>query len=386
MVRVKKAIISLLVFAVLLSAIVAFPLGGVKKAYATAAAGKCLGVDVSDHNGWIDWAKAKAGGVEFAIIRIGWGDDLTNQDDGKAQYNMQQCEKYGIPYGVYIYSYAISTAEVDSEIAHTVRMIQGHNPTLGIWFDMEDADSYKARHNFNPYTHGSQLTDFCLRYLRGMKAKGYARVGVYANPDYFYNVLNYNKIKAEGMIWLAHWGVSSPGFDCAMWQYSSDGTIAGGSGRFDMNWVFSGSPLFKLITGASAATTPIKDYERTNGSELEIRGDVDGDGKIDVKDLANIQKAILKKINIKGIAFTCADVNGDGTISVIDLAKVQKHILGKIDLIEEQKPVEPEDPVTPDEPAVPTSDDQSSGQSDNNAADLNTEASAGEDTEVTLQP
>ncbi|MBQ1284971.1 MAG: hypothetical protein IIY19_00835, partial [Lachnospiraceae bacterium] len=167
--------------------------------------GRAVGVDVSAYNGTIDWNKAKANGVDFAIIRIGWGDDgYPNQDDSYAITNMNGCEAAGIPYGVYIYSYAVTEKEVDSEVAHTIRMIQGHNPVLGIWFDMEDADGYKQyRMGFNPYTHGEELTNFCLKYMNAIKAYGYENVGVYANRDYFVNVLDYSQISSNGLIWLA---------------------------------------------------------------------------------------------------------------------------------------------------------------------------------------
>ena len=172
LIRVKKTVGFLLTLIISAVFLLSVPAGNARFAYATAEEGKSVGVDVSAYNGKINWAKAKSEGIEFAIIRIGWGDDLKNQDDDMAAYNMQQCEKYGIPYGVYIYSYALSKREVDSEVEHTIRMIKGHDPQLGIWFDMEDADAYKYNNDFNPYTHGKQLTNFCLRFLRKMKEKG----------------------------------------------------------------------------------------------------------------------------------------------------------------------------------------------------------------------
>lgn len=348
--------------AVLTAAVVAFPFGKPKETNATLIQGKCLGVDVSDHNGWINWAKAKAGGVEFAIIRIGWGDDMYSQDDGKAEYNMQQCERYGIPYGVYIYSYALSSPEVDSEIAHTIRMIKGHNPTLGIWFDMEDADGYKVRNNFNPYTHGSQLTDFCVKFVRGMKAKGYYDVGVYANPDYFSNVLSYNRIKAEGMIWLAFWGVNPEryGYAFDMWQYSASGQIPGGNGVFDMNWIFAGSPLFTKVV---SVPVKIDEYYRTQGVPI-VYGDVNGDGVISLSDLTQTKMHILGRLILRGDAFTCADVNRDGKVTLSDLTLMKQYILSRIDSTLPKDPAD--EPQTPDNgdivlPIIPTG-------SSNNAA------------------
>ncbi len=300
-----------------------------------------FGVDVSDHNGTIDWNKAKADGVDFAIIRIGWGDDNVDgaytQDDGHAIANMNGCEAAGIPYGVYIYSYAITEAEVDSEINHMLRMIQGRNPELGIWFDMEDADGYKNRHNFNPYTHGEQLTNFCVKFVEAIKARGYTKVGVYANPDYFYNVLDYNRISSVGFIWIAYWSTYNPPFAYAMWQYDDFGHKNGISTAVDMNKIYPDSPLYGIIIQTPPDEpddeVPASSIIQDDGTVI-CRGDVNGDDKINVIDLAIIQKYILGKKNLEGDSFTLADVNGDGKINVIDLAKVQKHILGKINLFE----------------------------------------------------
>lgn len=377
MVRVKKLIGLLLITLMLVVAVIAIPMGTEKETYATIAAGRFGGIDVSNHNGVIDWAKAKANGVEFAIIRIGWGDDYKNQDDPNAEYNMQQCERFGIPYGVYIYSYALSTAEVDSEIAHTIRMIKGHNPTLGIWFDMEDADAYKARHNFNPYTHGKQLTDFCVRYVNGMKARGYSDVGVYANPDYFINVLDYNKINNAGMIWLAFWG-SRPeqyGFGFDMWQYSATGTVNGLKGHFDMNYILPGSPLF---TRVAAMPNKVEEFYRASGVQI-VYGDVNGDSNISLSDLTRTKMHILGRLVLKGDAYTCADVNKDGKITLSDLTLMKQHILKRIDLT---LPKEPEAEPEATEPEATQTEAEVSGEQ---KLEINAEEQEITETESTTQ-
>ena len=316
--------------------------------------GRADGVDVSAYNGTIDWNKAKANGVDFAIIRIGWGDDgYPNQDDSYAITNMNGCEAAGIPYGVYIYSYAVTEKEVDSEVAHTIRMIQGHNPVLGIWFDMEDADGYKQyRMGFNPYTHGGELTNFCLKYMNAIKAYGYENVGVYANRDYFVNVLDYSQISSNGLIWLAHWGISSPSMGCALWQYSDAGTVTGiPSYAVDMDLIYPDSPLYGYIVPQEPDDTdePAPSIIKDDGTLL-VRGDVNGDDAIDVIDLALVKKQILGKIVLEGDAFTLADINDDQAVDVIDLALVKKHILGKIDLFalaQEQQPTLQSETTTP---------------------------------------
>lgn len=299
------------------------------KTFAAEKRKKLLGVDVSDHNGTINWLKAKNGGVDFAIIRIGWGDNVRSQDDSHALYNMQQCEKYNIPYGVYIYSYALKTSEVDSEVAHMIRMTNGHTPALGYWFDMEDGDAYvdsygiyhpgyKEAHGMNPYKHGKELTNFCVRFLQRMKAKGYENVGVYANPDYFYNVLNYNKIKNEGMIWLAHWGVSAPSsdFPCEMWQYGA-GRIKGITGDVDVNIMYSDSYLYPYAMGGVDGN-----YQRVSGIKLSS-GDMDGDGAETAADLELLKKRLFTEWSYQD-SYVAAALNENGTVSLINLARLKR--------------------------------------------------------------
>lgn len=81
-------------------------------------------IDVSSHDGLIDWNRIEEH-IEGVIIRIGYGNDIEGQDDKQAIRNMNECERLGIPYGVYIYSYALTSDEVTSEINHTLRMLQG---------------------------------------------------------------------------------------------------------------------------------------------------------------------------------------------------------------------------------------------------------------------
>lgn len=191
-------------------------------------------IDVSGHDGLIDWDSAKEH-IEGVIIRIGYGNDYAYQDDKQAVQNMDECERLGIPYGVYIYSYAMTMQETESEISHTLRMLKGRNPVRGVWFDMEDADEYKKNHGMDVYSEEDRtlLTDICIRFIDEMHSRGYI-TGVYANYDYYKNVLDTNRLyMTEGFnMWLAHWNVEEPDMDCMMWQF---GAYRIGDHEFDGN-------------------------------------------------------------------------------------------------------------------------------------------------------
>ena len=191
-------------------------------------------IDVSGHDGLIDWDSAKEH-IEGVIIRIGYGNDYAYQDDKQAVQNMDECERLGIAYGVYIYSYAMSMQVKESEISHTLRMLKGRNPVRGVWFDMEDADEYKKNHGMDVYSEEDRtlLTDICIRFIDEMHSRGYI-TGVYANYDYYKNVLDTNRLSmTEGFnMWLAHWDVEEPDMDCMMWQF---GAYRIGDHEFDGN-------------------------------------------------------------------------------------------------------------------------------------------------------
>ena len=92
-------------------------------------------IDVSEHQGVIDWNKVKSN-IDGAIIRCGYGDDITSQDDKQYARNLAECERLGIPKGVYLYSYATTETQAKSELAHILRLIKGHTFEMPIFLEM----------------------------------------------------------------------------------------------------------------------------------------------------------------------------------------------------------------------------------------------------------
>ena len=191
------------------------------------------GIDVSNANGLIDWDKLK-GNIDFAILRCGYGSDMASQDDEQWVHNVAECNRLNIPWGAYLYSYAMSTAEAESEAAHALRLLKGLKPAYPVYIDMEDADGYKAKRG----GVSKQLaTDICRIFCERVTAAGYT-VGVYANKDWATNRLDMAQL-SKYTFWLAQYNdkVTYPGqYD--MWQYSSDGTMPGISGRVDLNYCY----------------------------------------------------------------------------------------------------------------------------------------------------
>lgn len=196
------------------------------------------GIDVSNHQGVIDWNKVK-NGIDFAIIRLGYGDNIERQDDNQFINNVNGCINNGIPFGVYIYSYAKNldgSESIQSEIEHCKRMLgKTSKKPFCVYIDMED-DSTK-------HLQKLMLTNFALEFCKQITSLGY-KAGVYANENWFKNYLNCSTIASYGYsIWCAKYSESNPNItsNYDIWQYSSNGKINGISGNVDMNYLYNDS-------------------------------------------------------------------------------------------------------------------------------------------------
>ena len=187
------------------------------------------GMDVSEWQGKIDWAKAKADGIEYAVIRCGYGSDKTKYDDKYWEYNVSECERLGIPYGVYLYSYAEDLNDAKSEADHTIRLLKGHHPSLPVYYDLEDKTVESAGK--------SMISQMAQTYCDKVSAAGY-RVGIYASRSWWTSYLNTATFdNSSWSKWIAEWGSRcnySQSYD--MWQCTSTGSVNGVSGNVDLNF------------------------------------------------------------------------------------------------------------------------------------------------------
>ena len=138
---------------------------------------------------------------------------------------MDLCEKYNIPYGVYLYDYTTTPELAVKEAEFTLSMIKGRNIQCGVWFDMEDADGWKERNDLNP--DDPRISKICQAYCETIRKEGY-HVGIYAShywfEHYIHDVDQFDK-------WVAHWGVNDGNWNkdlsgyASMHQYTSAGGI-----------------------------------------------------------------------------------------------------------------------------------------------------------------
>ncbi|SET02804.1 Lyzozyme M1 (1,4-beta-N-acetylmuramidase), GH25 family [Salinibacillus kushneri] len=196
---------------------------------------KLKGIDVSKHQGNIDWDAVKKDGIEFAMIRMGYGSDIKSQDDEKFERNVRECERVGIPWGAYLYSYAMDVQAAKSEADHALRLLKGKNPTFPVAFDMEDADHYKRDRGM---PSDKELVEICHTFLDKVEDAGYY-VSLYANLHWLTTKLNSSKLNRFDK-WVAQWSDECT-YDgqYKMWQYTSTGHVDGIAGRVDMNYAYS---------------------------------------------------------------------------------------------------------------------------------------------------
>ena len=206
----------------------------------TVSGATAVGVDVSEHQGLIDWAKVKASGVTFAIIRVGYGSDYESQDDKYFAQNIEGALNNGIAIGVYIYSYATKvsggTGSAEGEAQHVLRVLRskGVSPsvlTLPVYYDMED----KVQSGLS----ASALGDIAERFCNTISAAGY-KVGVYASQSWWKNKLTSPKFDNPNWSrWVAQYcNYDKPqvDFEYGFWQFTSHGQVEGINGYADVNF------------------------------------------------------------------------------------------------------------------------------------------------------
>lgn len=211
-----------------------------------------FGVDVSKHNGIINWTKAKAAGVQFAIIRMGYGLRASKGGvlDSQFANNVAGATAAGIPIGVYFFSYASTLDGLKAEANFVISELNkypGGTFAYPIFFDQE-YDSLNTVYNsstgkYTTYNPGKTvLTSYMTTFYKMLTDAGYY-CGIYGNPDWFLNKINFDSIK-DYPIWLAQWSSKATWSksEFGLWQYGT-GTVNGISTAVDVNRGYINYPV-----------------------------------------------------------------------------------------------------------------------------------------------
>ena len=179
-------------------------------------------IDVSCHNGAIDWQRVKDAGYH-AIIRCGYGSDFENQDDEQFERNADECTRLGIPWGAYLYSYAKGATQAKSEADHAIRLCEPYKDVMAypLFFDTEEPGTESIS--------ASNAAIFCSN----VKAAGFT-AGIYASQAWWQENLG----NVNGYIkWVARWASAKPTTQgWQIWQYSDKGNVPGIKTHVDMNY------------------------------------------------------------------------------------------------------------------------------------------------------
>lgn len=219
------------------------------------------GIDVSVWQGNVDFSKVKASGIDFVIIRSGYG-RLSSQKDTKFETYYTAAKKAGLKIGTYWYSYAKSAAEAKLEANACLSCIKGKSFDIPVYFDVEDS----TMSGLSKSTLTSIVTAFCDT----IKAAGY-KAGVYANLNWFNNKLDYSTLKSKYSIWLAQWS-SSKSKDCDIWQFADNGKVNGISGNVDMNYCYTDfGKATKTTTSAKTTSTKTTTAKTTTAKSATVK-------------------------------------------------------------------------------------------------------------------
>lgn len=222
------------------------------------------GIDLSYHNGTVDFKKVKEDGYEFVIIRAGFGQSGVDRNFVK---NIKGAIKNGLKVGVYWFLYAKTKEQLNNNIKMADATLRNYkdNLTMGVWCDWEyDSDRYY------PKLNNTERTNWVKTFIDGMNARGY-ECGLYANPDYIENKFNYKVANKPSLykypLWLA-WYTDEDKikkYNPIMWQKTSKGSVRGVKGLVDIDYYYGNT------TANTGVTECEKGIVNTNNSNLNVR-------------------------------------------------------------------------------------------------------------------
>lgn len=257
------------------------------------------GVDVSYWQKNIDWDKVKKAGIKFAIIRCGYGNGGV---DSYFERNVRECERVGIPWGAYYFSYAESVDEAKKELENCLKLLKGKKPDYPVYYDLEDEATTGSQSN-------STILSMAKVFVEGIEKAGYW-AGIYANLNWFNTRLNdswYDK-KAK---WVAQYNdVNTYKKPYGMWQFTSSGKVNGIDGSTDLNYAYVDYP--SLIKGKKPESD-IPKSQNIGGNDMTRGYFQKGDANEGVYAYKQLLIS-LKKAKVISQGVDDNNIFGDGTV------------------------------------------------------------------------
>lgn len=213
------------------------------------------GIDVSEFQGIINWDDVKNAGIEFAILRAGYGQ---NNIDSQFTRNIEECKRVGMPIGIYWFSYALNEDMAKAEARYAVQAIEGYELEYPIAYDFEQASVNYCENNGINVTE-EFATQLVLAFCNEIRDQGYYPIN-YTNLDFFNNMFNMEELKNIS-IWYAYYNeYCNKRNSCGMWQYSQSGQVEGINGSsVDMDYDFINYPSIIKSTKNKGEKKKVKD-------------------------------------------------------------------------------------------------------------------------------
>ncbi len=191
--------------------------------------------DFSVHNGKIDWDKVKEAGVDFVMLRAGYG---KNNIDERFYDNARECMRLGIPFGIYWFSYAYTEEMAEKEAEYALGAVRKYKLSCPVAYDLEyDTVKYAGTKGV---TIGRVLaTAMAAAFCSRVERAGYMAVN-YSNQDYLKRMFGSELLSYP--LWYARYNKTAGRDDMALWQYSSEGKVPGVGGKVDMNYAYRQLP------------------------------------------------------------------------------------------------------------------------------------------------
>lgn len=287
---------------------------------------KCI--DVSSHNGNIDFKKVKAAGINNVIIRCGYtgyGKSHTLNKDSKFETNYKNAKEAGLNVGAYYYAVALTEADAYREANFVLSLLKDKQFELPIYYDVEDVHDTSESGVLTQNMQGlskALLTAIVNRFCETVEKEGYF-VGIYSGKYWFRDSLDMSVLNRY-TVWLAHW-VSKTDYtgSYALWQYTNLGTVNGVSGDVDMNILYQdfASIIKRLgLNGFTASATPAE--------PVILMGDVNGDDKVAEDDAFLTLRRVVGITTFTESQDKAADMDGDGKITAEDAGQILRKSAG----------------------------------------------------------
>lgn len=302
---------------------------------------KCI--DISEWQGNVDFSKVKKTGVDYVILRAGFGRDAT-QVDSEFEENYKKAKAAGLKAGVYWYSYAVDASDAVKEAKACLQVIKGKTFELPVFYDMED----NSQISFGK----TALTKMARAFLDEIKKAGFS-AGIYANANWFSNYLDYDSLYKDYFVWLAQYNDVAE-FKCDIWQYTSGGKVSGVSGNVDMNIIYGDRILKKVETPVKATesyetaflqallmvcerlgviTQTISPLDNKKGKmtkaaiiQMKKAVNMEADEVLNLTFARKIYQEIIDNLPVVG------DINDDGKVNIRDVTALQKNLAGVEDV------------------------------------------------------